>query len=199
MLLKSHLRTQMIQRRNQLSAGYREACSREINHRLIIASFFQQAQTILFYMAFQSEVDVSLAMQAAWKQGKRVVLPKVQPDDRTMLCFQIGAEEEYIVGAYGIREPLSSSERQVSPDEIDLAIVPGVAFDHLGYRLGYGGGYFDRFFAHTSTAQTRIGIAYPEQVVPSVYPQAHDVAMHALVTGEESTSVTLHKTEGWPR
>jgi 5-formyltetrahydrofolate cyclo-ligase len=182
MLSKSHLRKQMIHLRNQLSPAYREKCSQAINRMLTTTSFFQQAEIILFYMAFQSEVDVSVAMQVAWGRGKRVVLPKVELADRMLSCFEIRGGEECVVGEYGIREPLAQVGRRVKPDEIDLVVVPGVAFDRLGYRLGYGAGYYDRFSARSSTSQVKVGVAYPEQVVETVYPEAHDVAMHALIT-----------------
>jgi 5-formyltetrahydrofolate cyclo-ligase len=182
MLSKSHLRKRMIQLRNQLSPAYREECSQAINRILTTTSFFQQAETILFYMAFQSEVDVSIAMQVAWGLEKRVVLPKVNLADRMLSCFEIRCEEECVVGEYGIREPLAQLGRRVKPAEIDLVVVPGVAFDRLGYRLGYGAGYYDRFFARSSASQVRMGVAYPEQVVETVYPEAHDVVVHALIT-----------------
>jgi 5,10-methenyltetrahydrofolate synthetase len=71
---------------------------------------------------------------------------------------------------------------------IDLVVVPGIAFDRLGYRLGYGAGYYDRFFAQSSASQVRMGVAYPEQVVETVYPEAHDVAVHALITANNGSA-----------
>jgi 5-formyltetrahydrofolate cyclo-ligase len=185
MLSKPRLRKQMIQLRNRLSPAYREKCSQEIKRIFITTSFFQQAETILFYMAFQSEVDVSAAMQVAWKQGKRVILPKVELASGMLSCFEMRCGEECVVGRYGIREPLAQVERQIRADEIDLVVVPGVAFDRLGYRLGYGAGYYDHFFTQSSTSQVRVGVAYPEQVVETVYPDAHDVAVHALITARK--------------
>jgi 5-formyltetrahydrofolate cyclo-ligase len=73
----------------------------------------------------------------------------------------------------------------VRPEEIDLIIVPGVAFDRQGFRLGYGGGYYDRFLVRASRA-VRIGVAYPEQLVETVWPEGHDQKLHMLVTPHET-------------
>lgn len=182
---KSLLRKQMIQMRNQLSSPYLIECSQKICGKMIQHPHFQQADTILFYMAFRNEVDVQLAIDTAWKEKKRVLLPRANPGDRSMTCFQVNDLSELQPGAYGILEPKENENKVVDPAQIHLVIVPGVAFDRNGYRLGYGGGYYDRFFTQLSASCIRLGVAFSEQMVETVYPEAHDVGMHLILTSDQ--------------
>ncbi|WP_165875968.1 5-formyltetrahydrofolate cyclo-ligase [Hazenella coriacea] len=190
---KKNLRKKMLEKRTQFSPKRVQEHSTKISERIIQQSFYQQSQTILCYMAFRNEVDLRGVMEDAWAQGKQVLLPKVNPADRTMKCIQVKQMSDLQPGSYGIMEPLDDSTKVVPPTEIDLVLVPGVAFDLQGYRLGYGGGYYDRFFSPTSSTPIRVGVAFPEQVVSDVYPERHDQPMHFVIT---STNVlrTVHRS-----
>ncbi|SFJ72903.1 5-formyltetrahydrofolate cyclo-ligase [Thermoflavimicrobium dichotomicum] len=180
---KKELREQMILRRKLLSPSYMAESSQRISKNLTQASFYIHADMILFYMAFRNEVNVGLAMEEAWKTGKKVVLPRVNPKERTMSCYQVESFAELKPGSYGILEPPADPEKEVHPAELSLVVVPGVAFDHQGYRLGYGGGYYDRFFSQYPSC-LRVGVAYPEQIVETVYPESHDQPLNYLVTSQ---------------
>ncbi|SEN40043.1 5-formyltetrahydrofolate cyclo-ligase [Lihuaxuella thermophila] len=182
---KRSLRQRLLQVRNQLAPGYMSECSEQICRTLVQLPIFQEAESILFYMPFRNEVDVKPAMNAAWKQGKEVILPKAYPEDRSMRCFRVKDLAELKTGAYGIAEPPEDREREVKPRQIPLVIVPGVAFDREGYRLGYGGGYYDRFFAAQSLNSKRVGVAFPEQIVETVFPEEHDQRMDVIITSHE--------------
>jgi 5-formyltetrahydrofolate cyclo-ligase len=181
MLTKGELRRQLLERRSGLPSAYRQACSVRICQALGEWPAFQQAKTVMFYMPFRQEVDVRPAIETAWRTGKTVVLPRVELESRTMKLVRVKTYGELSLGAYGIWEPPNAPDRMVSPEEVELVVVPGVGFDRQGYRLGYGGGYYDRFFALAENA-VRVGVAYPEQVVETVYPEAHDQSVHALIT-----------------
>jgi 5-formyltetrahydrofolate cyclo-ligase len=185
MFSKHALRQQMLKLRNQLPQTYIDQCSNSICEKLIKQEQYQQADTILFYIAFRNEVDVKTLIEDAWKQEKRVTVPLVNPRDRSMKCMQIKDWQELKTGSYGILEPSDVPERVINPEEISLVVVPGVAFDERGYRLGYGGGYYDRFFARQGTLCFRIGVAYPEQMVKTVYPEPHDQPLHQIVTSQK--------------
>lgn len=190
---KKILRKKMLEIRSQFSPERVHEHSIKISNHAIEQPFYQQAQTLLCYMAFRNEVDVSKVMEDAWQQGKRVLLPRVNPADRTMKCIQVEKFSDLQSGAYGIMEPLDDPSRMIPPTEIDLVIVPGVAFDSQGYRLGYGGGYYDRFFSSPSIRPIRVGVSFPEQLVADVYPESHDQRMDFVIT---STKVlrTLHSS-----
>ncbi len=177
---KQKLRQKMIAYREQLSREWIERASARICHQLIQLPAFRHAKTILFYMAIKNEVDVSQAMRVAWQEGKRVVLPRVNGSN--MDCLEVNPQDELQKGNWGIPEPKNG--KVIDPDQSDWVIVPGVAFDRKGYRLGYGGGYYDRFFSKYPHLQ-RVGVLEHGQLVPTVYPESHDQPLQQLVTSQQ--------------
>jgi len=183
---KAKLRHHMLKIRQELSPDYMKECSELIAERLIQLPQYQEASLILFYMPFRQEVDVRPAMEAAWKAGKKVALPRVRKQEKNIDGYVVNRWEELQAGAYGILEPPPLPDRWIGPDAISLVVAPGVAFDRQGFRLGYGGGYYDRFFAHPSMNAWRVAVAYPEQIVATTYPEAHDFRMHLILTPHEA-------------
>lgn len=184
---KDVLRKRLLELRNQLPPQYIEESSRAICQKLREHPFFQQSNTIAFYMPFRNEVDVRPLMELAFQLGKQVVLPRVERKTRQLQGYRVDSMCDCQVGAYGILEPPEVEERLVKGEELEAVIVPGVAFDLQGFRLGYGGGYYDRWFAGPLKAW-RIGVAYPEQIVPTVYPEPHDQPLHLLVSSQQEIS-----------
>lgn len=181
MRTKKELRKQMLAKRAGLFPWQRDEYSKAICQRVIQLPLFKQSQKILFYLSFRSEASLFHAMQYAWRTGKEVIVPRVNEDRQTMSYYRINSFKELIVGTYGILEPKPSADRRVSPEELELLLVPGVAFDRKGYRLGYGGGYYDRFLAKWPH-MIPIGIAFSIQLVDSVFPEPHDIPMKAVIT-----------------
>lgn len=181
---KHKLRHQMIAQREELSHEERNQAARMVCQWITEHAAFKRGRTILFYMPFRGEMDVRPAMEAAWKRDKCVVLPRAEPHSKSMTFWRIDHFLQLETGAYGIQEPLEREEARIEADELDLIIVPGVAFDPKGYRLGYGGGYYDRFFANNKKA-FRLGVGYPFQLVSTVYPEKHDQPLHGLITSEQ--------------
>lgn len=142
--------------------------SRVICDRLVALPVFQNARTILFYASVQGEVDTFEAMDRAWKLKKRVVLPVVQKETKHLELMSIGSLDDLYRGAYNIPEPKCSSERAVALLELDLVIVPGVAFDRANNRLGRGAGYYDRFLAELPSTTATVGLAYDFQIVDDI-------------------------------
>lgn len=184
---KKELRKRMLEQRNQLEPAQAEEMSVAICKGIEAHPHFKQAQTVLMYMPFRGEVDVRPLMVSAWQKGKRVILPKSVPADHSLRLLRADNLEELVPGAYGILEPLEEEGRHINPEELDLAVVPGVAFDHKRYRLGYGGGYYDRFLTTYGTKLYRIGAAFPFQVTDTVFPEAHDQQMDDVVTGNSTS------------
>jgi 5-formyltetrahydrofolate cyclo-ligase len=178
---KQKLRQHMIQKRKQLSTQYIKQSSKRICENLQHNFFYRQSRKILFYMSFNNEVDLRPAIEQAWEEGRQVVLPRVNVRTKTMDCYHVTSFDELIISKYGILEPEANESRIVDPAVLDVVVVPAVAFDKQGYRLGYGGGYYDRFFSRYRDC-TRIGVAYPEQIVDTVYPESHDQKVDILIT-----------------
>lgn len=179
---KRKLRRKMMDMREALSPEGVRRESLAVCERLIRHPAFKEGKTILFYYPHRKELDVRPAMEEAWLAGKRVVLPKSDPASKSLSFFRIERGEALVSGSYGIPEPSGKEAARILPDAIDLVVVPGVAFDERGYRLGYGGGYYDRFFSRHPGPFHRIGVAYSFQVVPTVYPEEHDQRLDGLIT-----------------
>ncbi|MBR0414258.1 MAG: 5-formyltetrahydrofolate cyclo-ligase [Clostridia bacterium] len=138
---------------------------------------WRTAAVVGLYASLPDEVDTAPLISAAIQAGKTVCLPKV--NGKEMQFYQIAPDCAYTAGAFGIREPCS--DILIDKDRIDIMIVPLLAADEAHYRLGFGGGYYDRYLRDYSG--TSIGIGFCEQLSPTPLPhEAHDIALEFLIT-----------------
>ncbi len=166
--------------RLRLSPEDRALRSQQIAARVVSLDAFARAETIALYSAMQAEVDEAEIAQAALAGGKRVAYPLVVPGQRA-LAFAICSPERLVPGVMGTREPPPGSP-VVPPEEIDLALVPGVAFDVRCGRLGRGRGHYDATLARLRPSAARVGLAFEVQLVPSLPSEPHDESLDAVVT-----------------
>ena len=177
---KQRLRAIGLAARNALSEGEREEKSRAICKIIMEDTAFQKADTILFYKAVRSEVSLEAAIQAARLAGKRCCFPKCGEGGRmdALLPLTDGA---WRIGAYKIPEPDPEQARLILPEQIDLVLLPGPAFDAAGHRIGMGGGYYDRYLPLCPDAK-RMLVAFSCQQVEDFMPDPWDVPMDTVVT-----------------
>lgn len=191
---KKSLRKQILATRGALSPATVVEKSQRIIEQLTQWAHYQRAQTIMTYLDFRQEVQTGSLVEQALQGGKRVVVPVVvDPKAGTMLASELQAyPEDLQAGAYGIFEP--KVLRPISPEELDLIVLPGVAFDGLGHRLGYGGGYYDRFLAQTPTVTPLVALAFELQLLPDLSPlvEVHDRRVHTIIT--ENRVIQCQKT-----
>ncbi len=178
---KQRLRTEL---RRELAVMPEEAAaalSGVVCERIVSLPEFDHADTVMVYCPIRGEVDVANVAAHARGEGKRVVAPRVA--DATMKRMVAVAcevlDESLPVGAYGIREP---DGEEVPPERIDLVLVPALAFDLHGNRLGRGGGYYDRFLAAPTMRATLCGTAFDAQVRDLVPTGEFDQPVHMLAT-----------------
>lgn len=145
---------------------------------LLASSWLQTADTVLAYAAMPREVSLLPVMEALLSQGKTLLLPRCRPDG-TMTAHVVHHRRELSPGAYGIPEPPASAE-MILPEHISLVLVPGMAFDRNGHRLGHGKGYYDRFLSGFSGKT--IGIC--SVLLPDVPVEPHDRTMDAIATDQ---------------
>lgn len=174
---KSKLRRECLGLRKTLGVEMRAQASLAICARIEAWSVFQQSQTILSYMPIKSEVDLT-PLLARYPQ-KRWALPRIIPEENHRMVFHEYAPDRMIRHPFGMEEP-SLDSTVIHPAEIELALVPGVAFDHRGFRLGYGGGYFDRFLENFQGVSA--GISFQALLLSAVPHAAHDIAMQWVIT-----------------
>lgn len=145
---------------------------------------FRDAGVVMAYMPIIPEVDVESLAEAAWQGGKTVAVPKVDRAQRRMTPIVIRSlTDGFVNGSYGIREPGEGEE--LDPDRIDLVIVPAVAYDRRGNRLGRGGGFYDRFLAICSPPAVACGVAFDEQLLEELPVTDNDRPVDLLVTESE--------------
>jgi 5-formyltetrahydrofolate cyclo-ligase len=191
---KRKLRREMAERRAGLPQAEREACARAVASRLLALPGVEAARArggapwLSGYVAFRGELDPAGAMQAARDAGFRLALPRIETVKPPRLCFhevrgpQLAAE--LAAGPHGLSEPMASCP-DVAVDALDVMLVPGLAFDAAGRRLGHGGGYYDdtgrRLRAGRPDA-LMIGLCYDFQVVDACPADERDVPVDLVVT-----------------
>ncbi len=175
----------MIQWRMALDQQARVRMSRAAQEHIIASDWFREAKTILLYIAFRGEVRTQMIATAGGAAGKRLVLSRVEKEPRGLVLHAYSGDPNTLVrGAYGIAEP-HPDWPVVAPGEVDLVVVPGVAFDRRGNRLGYGGGYYDRMLPDVKAANPAaklVGLAYGFQIVPELPREEHDIPMNGVAT-----------------
>jgi 5-formyltetrahydrofolate cyclo-ligase len=142
---------------------------------------FAAARVLMLYLSMPQEVDTAPLALRAWQAGKTVVVPKVSWDQRRMLPIEIASLHGHMTTTGpGVREPVGG--KPVPIDLIDMVIVPGLGFTNTGYRVGRGMGFYDRFLAQADYIGLSCGLAFEEQVVPSLPVLDHDMPLSMLVT-----------------
>lgn len=182
--MKRKIRETALNNRQSKTAEEANGKNLKITGRLVEHPLFKKANVILFYVSVRGEVDTVEAIRqslAIWK--KRVVVPKVTKDKRLEL-FEIKSLSELKPGAFGIFEPDVSPGREVLAEELDLAIIPGIAFDERGHRVGYGHGYYDRLLKRIFAPT--IGLAYEDQLVTAIPEESHDVPVQIVITEQRT-------------
>lgn len=177
---KKELRTGMIKRLNEVTVKDRDTKTKQIIEKLISSPDWKNANTIATTMPMQHEIDTTLFIQACWRLHKNVVVPKCNHKTKEMQFFNITSFEQLETGYFGIQEPIESLCKKINKDEIDLIVVPGVAFTARGDRLGYGGGYYDRYLSNY--AGNLIALAYDLQIVQKLPIEAHDQRIPLIFT-----------------
>lgn len=181
MKCKAHLRRAAVAQRDDLSAQEIRRCSAAASSRLFQLPEVAAAHTIMFFVSFGSEIDTLPMIETALAQGTRVVAPRAHPDSRELTPCQIRSiAEDLALGAHNIREPKAHCP-PIPLDEIDVIIVPAAAWGEDGYRVGYGGGYYDRFLSRVPHA-ARVGLGLEIQTVPRVPREPQDLPVDILVT-----------------
>jgi 5-formyltetrahydrofolate cyclo-ligase len=190
---KRALRAAVLAARRDLTDQQRTAASSAIVGRLQRMPELRTARTVLLYAATKGEVDLGELASALAAREVRTLFPRVGADDELEL---VAAEVGMLRPGYrGIQEPAGV---RIDPAVVDVALIPGVAFDLAGGRLGRGGGHYDRLLARLPDQALRIGVAFACQVVPRVPRDDHDAVVDLVVTERTTynTGAREHPTPG---
>lgn len=170
----------MIKKRDVMESDLKLIKDNIIYNKVINSIEYKDAANIFVYVSYKSEVDTHKIISKAIVDGKRVFVPKVISNEEGMEALEIKGLHDFKKGSYGILEPMGSD--YVKPQIIDLILVPGLAFDKKGGRIGYGGGFYDRYMKSTSKSTVKIGICYDFQMVEEVTMDFNDVLVDKVIT-----------------
>lgn len=178
---KEELRRRMIAARTAMDPADRARSSRLAQQAVLESPEWARAQTVLLYIPVRGEADTAALAGVARATAKRLLLPRVEQAARRLWLHRWdGTAAQLVRGAYGIPEPRADLPLE-DPAAVDLVIVPGVAFDRRGCRLGYGGGYYDRLLPRMLQA-VKIGLGYAFQLVGCLPAEPHDVRLDGVAT-----------------
>lgn len=178
--MKTELRKQFLHQRRRLGPGILLDFAERIHSHILQLPAFQTARVIASYVDFDHEVPTRQLIERTLALGKKVAVPRMHPTTNSLSFHSIESLDELKPNSSEIFEPMHLLI-PVLPEQIKLIVIPGIAFDETGHRLGYGQGYFDRALQSFSHA-FKVGICLEEFVVARLPHQPHDIPMNALVT-----------------
>lgn len=186
---KQAMRQQMWELLTTISYGDYKERSQVIGRKLLQEPSIKEGKTIAITMSNKPEVDTTMIIEALWQLGKRVCIPKCGPA-RTMDFYEIDGFFQTERSKMNILEPVPELTQLVAKCELDVIIVPGIVFDTSGYRIGFGGGYYDRFLADY-TGKT-IALAFDEQIVTHVPKDMYDLPVERIVTDKNAYTTKMN-------
>lgn len=178
-LTKQAIRSKIIFKLKTQKEEYRSRKSKLVQDKLLRNKVFRKAKIVMFYIAFGGEVDTGEMIREAKKTGKLICVPVCRKDKEIMQPAMLVDHAKLKKGPYGVWEPVAKT--RIKPEDLDLIIVPGLAFDKKGNRLGRGKGYYDRFLGSLSDKIPSIGLAFDFQILPLIPTTAYDVSVKKII------------------
>lgn len=194
--MKNQLRQQYKKIRQNLTSAEIKTYSDQISARLFQTSFWHDSHTIMLYLSFQNEVSTDLIYLQGWLEGKIMLAPSCLQEDGFMEMSILSSLAQLEQNRYGIRELPKQLQKIIPAKEIDLCLLPGIAFDLYGNRLGFGSGYYDRYLLKIRPYVKRIALAYECQLYPNTLPtDSHDLPMDYILTEKQLYQTIAQKNE----
>ena len=191
---KSEIRKQVLARRDALDAAERKSLSEGITARLLALDAFRNAGCVMAYVGFGSEIDTTRFVAETLARGKTLVLPRVERGNRTLKLFEVRDPENQLeVGVWGIRQPRADLCPEISATQIEFVLVPGVAFTRRCERLGYGGGFYDRFIGGLAPRPALVVAAFALQLLPELPTSETDQRVDIVMTEDAEYRVPGEK------
>ncbi|MBV7274573.1 5-formyltetrahydrofolate cyclo-ligase [Clostridium sp. PL3] len=178
---KKDIRKSIKSKRAALTNDEREKLNKALYEKTINSEYYKNANTIFAFVSYDTEVDTHSIIKKALEDGKTVCVPKTISMEEGMLAIKLNSFNDMAEGNYGILEPKLTTPK-IEENLIDLAFIPGLAFDKRGGRVGYGGGFYDRFMNNMRKEAKKIGLAYSFQILDEVPMEKHDLFIDGIIT-----------------
>ena len=166
-LNKKNIREEIIDKRNNLILDIKQNYDSLIFEEIINSEIYKKSKKIFTYISFGSEVDTIKLIKYSFSNNKEVYVPKINKQTKDMIALKIHNFNNMSVDKWGIIEPKSVDKTNIGTD-FDLIIMPGIAFDKQGNRIGYGGGYYDKYISKLNNASNLLALAYDFQIIQDI-------------------------------
>ena len=177
---KSTLRKQILQKLSKLDITVHNEYSNHIHRKVLVEEKIKNAQVIGITLSSFPEVDTWELIEKLWALGKQVAVPKCEPKTRRMTFYEITSFNQLEIVYMKLNEPIASLTRPLDAAQIDVLIVPGVVFNKKGYRIGFGGGYYDRFLSDYNG--WTFSLAFESQMVDELPIEQFDLPVQCILT-----------------
>jgi len=183
---KEELRKKYLNKRAQISQNEISSWSKKINNRFLNLPQLKNAKKIMAYASIRKEIETFGLLEKLLEQGYLLYLPFTRKDVGDLGTAQINdLDSDLKNGVYGVQEPVKKIRDEKTPEDLDLIIVPGACFTRSGYRIGYGGGYYDSFLSKHAGQALKVGFCYDRFIVDSIPVEKHDVSVDIIITEKE--------------
>ncbi|MFE8702469.1 5-formyltetrahydrofolate cyclo-ligase [Cytobacillus sp. FJAT-54145] len=189
MLSKKDLRKKLQSQLSSITKPQYEYLSYTISNNLFMNPVWQKSKVIGITISNPPEVDTFQIIRKAWEENKTVVIPKCDPKARVMNFRTLTAFNQLETVYSGLLEPIEEMTKETNSNEIDLLVVPGLAFTREGYRLGFGGGYYDRYLG--SYNGKTVSLAFHQQILDHIPVEEHDLPVSQIITDQESILIDV--------
>lgn len=192
---KAEIRARMRALLTAMDEKQRHAASASACTKLTSLEAFEHASVVMLYMPMTNEIDVIPAAVKCFRLGKTVCVPKVDWDRGEIDPVEVTSLDDHVLDCdeHGVRSPKIC--QPILPSIIDLVVVPGLAYDAQGNRLGRGGGYYDRFLKRLRASAVTAGLVFDQQIVPRIPTKKHDVAVDIVVTDRRVSMAKSERTK----
>jgi 5-formyltetrahydrofolate cyclo-ligase len=180
---KNAIRQDIIQKREELGDLEKNEKSLAISKRLFGIDEFKKSKVVFCFLSTFFEVQTEKIIRESLRLGKQVLVPLLDPEGGNLQASRIPSMDiDFMIGKYGIKQPTLKLRDIVAFSSIDFVVVPGLAFDNIGNRIGYGAGFYDKFFKKISSGVTRVAVSYDFQLLNLVPHSDLDEPVHFLIT-----------------
>lgn len=181
---KVYIRKSVIEKRDSITIDIKKEWDERILKKLIDSKSYKDSLVLFTFVSFGSEVDTHKIISYALNDGKIVYVPKIKSKDKGIEIFRINTLSDLKPGYFNILEPLENCPVGNIKD-IDLILIPGIAFDRNGGRIGYGAGFYDRFLTNINSAVPKLALAYQFQILDEVPMTELDVKVGGIISNKE--------------
>lgn len=183
--MKNELRKKYLDIRAAIPSYLHETKSKAIFANLKTTDIYKTSEKFMIFLDFRGEVATRPIIQELLDLGKIVALPVVDFNTMELVLVKIDSLENLVKSKYGIYEPIVTNDVIMNPNDFDLILAPGAVFDNKGYRIGYGGGFYDKLLCKLTGDTKVIGLAFSEQMRKEVPHESFDQPLHGIITDEE--------------